>query len=252
MRLPINSVRLLLCAALLLRAGTRRRARPSPIGLPTCPPNVVHMPVLHRAGARALQEVRHHGEDRFAQRRRQRVPRHAGRQSRRRHVARHRDRRSARSKGSPTKDDVWRTCSSTKPRWWCATTSRTWPTSRASGSAFRSRAASPTSISRSVLRAAKIDREGRQLRHHRHRGRAGAGRRPGRHRDPARRAGNAGEGKVPSLHAVARMWEVQPKTLYTVAVATEKTIKDRSGRSCRPSSRPISKRPASCTPTRPR
>jgi NitT/TauT family transport system substrate-binding protein len=33
--------------------------------------------------------------------------------------------------------------------------------------------------------------------------------------------------KVPTLHAIARMWEVQPKTLYTVAVATEKTIKDK-------------------------
>ena len=33
--------------------------------------------------------------------------------------------------------------------------------------------------------------------------------------------------KVPTLHAVARMWEVQPKTLYTVAVATEKSIKEK-------------------------
>ncbi len=30
--------------------------------------------------------------------------------------------------------------------------------------------------------------------------------------------------KVPSLHAVARMWEVQPKTLYTVTAVTEKTL----------------------------
>jgi ABC-type nitrate/sulfonate/bicarbonate transport system substrate-binding protein len=33
--------------------------------------------------------------------------------------------------------------------------------------------------------------------------------------------------KVPSLHAVARMWELQPKTLYTFLAATEKTIKDK-------------------------
>ncbi len=33
--------------------------------------------------------------------------------------------------------------------------------------------------------------------------------------------------KVPTLHAIARMWEVQPKTLYTLAVVTEKTIKDK-------------------------
>jgi ABC-type nitrate/sulfonate/bicarbonate transport system substrate-binding protein len=33
--------------------------------------------------------------------------------------------------------------------------------------------------------------------------------------------------KVPSLHAIARMWDVQPKTLYTPAVVTEKTIKDK-------------------------
>jgi NitT/TauT family transport system substrate-binding protein len=33
--------------------------------------------------------------------------------------------------------------------------------------------------------------------------------------------------KVPTLHAVARMWDVQPKTLYTPAVATEKTIADK-------------------------
>jgi ABC-type nitrate/sulfonate/bicarbonate transport system substrate-binding protein len=31
--------------------------------------------------------------------------------------------------------------------------------------------------------------------------------------------------KVPDLHAVARMWELQPKTLYTFLSATEKTIK---------------------------
>ena len=34
--------------------------------------------------------------------------------------------------------------------------------------------------------------------------------------------------KVPSLHAIARMWEIQPKTMYTVAVATEKNIKDKA------------------------
>jgi len=33
--------------------------------------------------------------------------------------------------------------------------------------------------------------------------------------------------KVPSLHAIARMWELQPKTLYTFLSATEKTIKDK-------------------------
>lgn len=33
--------------------------------------------------------------------------------------------------------------------------------------------------------------------------------------------------KVPDLHAIARMWELQPKTLYTFLSATEKTIKDR-------------------------
>ena len=33
--------------------------------------------------------------------------------------------------------------------------------------------------------------------------------------------------KVPTLHAIARMWDVQPKTLYTPAVVTEKTIKDK-------------------------
>jgi len=34
--------------------------------------------------------------------------------------------------------------------------------------------------------------------------------------------------KVPTLHAIARMWELQPKTLYTPAVATEKTIAEKS------------------------
>src|SRR6185437_10110755 len=33
--------------------------------------------------------------------------------------------------------------------------------------------------------------------------------------------------KVPDLHAVARMWELQPKTLYTFLSTTEKTIKDK-------------------------
>ena len=34
--------------------------------------------------------------------------------------------------------------------------------------------------------------------------------------------------KVPDLHAIARMWELQPKTLYTFLSATEKTTKERS------------------------
>jgi len=33
--------------------------------------------------------------------------------------------------------------------------------------------------------------------------------------------------KVPSLHAVARMWELQPNTLYTVLSTTEKIIKEK-------------------------
>jgi len=33
--------------------------------------------------------------------------------------------------------------------------------------------------------------------------------------------------KVPDLHAIARMWELQPKQLYTFLSATEKTIKDK-------------------------
>lgn len=33
--------------------------------------------------------------------------------------------------------------------------------------------------------------------------------------------------KVPTLHAIARMWELQPKTLYTVAAVTDKTMKDK-------------------------
>jgi ABC-type nitrate/sulfonate/bicarbonate transport system substrate-binding protein len=34
--------------------------------------------------------------------------------------------------------------------------------------------------------------------------------------------------KVPDLHPIARMWELQPKTLYTYLSATEKTIKDKA------------------------
>ena len=33
--------------------------------------------------------------------------------------------------------------------------------------------------------------------------------------------------KVPTLHAIARMWELQPKTLYTVAAVTQKTMKEK-------------------------
>jgi ABC-type nitrate/sulfonate/bicarbonate transport system substrate-binding protein len=33
--------------------------------------------------------------------------------------------------------------------------------------------------------------------------------------------------KVPTLHAIARMWELQPKTLYQVMAVTEKTIKEK-------------------------
>ena len=32
---------------------------------------------------------------------------------------------------------------------------------------------------------------------------------------------------MPNPHAVARMWELQPKQLYTFLSATEKTIKDK-------------------------
>ena len=34
--------------------------------------------------------------------------------------------------------------------------------------------------------------------------------------------------KVPDLHAIGRMWELQPKTLYTFLSATEKTIKEKA------------------------
>jgi NitT/TauT family transport system substrate-binding protein len=33
--------------------------------------------------------------------------------------------------------------------------------------------------------------------------------------------------KVPGIHAIARMWELQPKTLYLTAAATDKTIKEK-------------------------
>src|SRR6478735_12066695 len=33
--------------------------------------------------------------------------------------------------------------------------------------------------------------------------------------------------KVPSLHVIQRIWDVQPKTLYTVSTVTEKTIRDK-------------------------
>ena len=33
--------------------------------------------------------------------------------------------------------------------------------------------------------------------------------------------------KVPGIHAIARMWELQPKTLYLTASATDKTIKEK-------------------------
>ena len=57
-------------------------------------------------------------------------------------------------------------------------------------------------LSKNVLRAAKIDPKDVHFVSHRHRGRAGAGRRPGRHRHPACRAGNAGqgEGAEPARH----------------------------------------------------
>ena len=58
--------------------------------------------------------------------------------------------------------------------------------------------------------------------------------------------------KVPDLHAIARMWELQPKTLYTFLSATEKTIKEK------PRDRPgdgygqYRGHPRSCIPTGPR
>jgi NitT/TauT family transport system substrate-binding protein len=33
--------------------------------------------------------------------------------------------------------------------------------------------------------------------------------------------------KVPGLHAIARMWEIQPKSLYSVMAVTEKTAKEK-------------------------
>ena len=57
--------------------------------------------------------------------------------------------------------------------------------------------------------------------------------------------------KVPTQHAIARMWDVQPKTLYTVAEVRKKPSRT-SRRRCRLSSRPISRQCARCTATRPR
>ena len=58
--------------------------------------------------------------------------------------------------------------------------------------------------------------------------------------------------KVPDLHPIARMWELQPKTLYKPYLsATEKTIKDKPDR-CKPSSPPILRRRGPCIPTAPR
>ena len=49
--------------------------------------------------------------------------------------------------------------------------------------------------------------------------------------------------KVPDLHAIARMWELQPKTLYTFLSATEKTITKIIRTSFRRLSAPISREP---------
>jgi ABC-type nitrate/sulfonate/bicarbonate transport system substrate-binding protein len=35
------------------------------------------------------------------------------------------------------------------------------------------------------------------------------------------------QSKIPSLHAIARLWEIQPKNLYNVMAVTDKTIKDK-------------------------
>ena len=59
--------------------------------------------------------------------------------------------RARRSKAS------WGRSTSSKPRWWCATTSRPWPTSKASASAFSSPHGFADILSKTVLRAAHIN-----------------------------------------------------------------------------------------------
>ena len=107
-------------------------------------------------------------------------------------------------------------------------------------------------LSRSVLRAAKIDPEGREFRQHRHRGRAGSGGRPGRHRDPPCRAGDAGqdEGARPARHR-AHVGCCSPRSSIPSRRSPRRPSR-KSRRRCRPSSTPTSRRRASCTPTRPR
>ncbi len=83
-------------------------------------------------------------------------------------------------------------------------------------------------LSRSVLKAAKIDPKDVNFVTIAIRGRAGAGRRSGRHRHPPCRAGDAGQrARCRRCTPSPACGNVQPKTLYTPAVATEKTIADK-------------------------
>ena len=94
--------------------------------------------------------------------------------------------------------------------------------------------------------------QGRQLRQHRERRRSRAGRQPGRYRDPARRTGNVRE--VESARPARRSpacGSCSPRR--STPTCRRPRRRSRTSRmSCRPSSPPISRRRASCTPTTPR
>ena len=49
--------------------------------------------------------------------------------------------------------------------------------------------------------------------------------------------------KIPSLHAIARLWEIQPDNLYNVLAVTEKTDPGKAAQRSRRSSRVTSRRP---------
>ena len=216
----------LAAAALALPGAAHAQANKLTVGLPTTPPNVVHMPVIV---ARELGLYKKYGVDVetvAARRRRQGVPRDAGRQYRCRHVAG----RGDHHRPSPTARRsrcILANSNKFEASMIVRDNIKTMADLKGKRIGIQQPGGFADLLSRSVLRAAKIDPKDVNF------VTIASEDVPALVADQVDTAilhveqEMLAKSKVPTLHAIARMWEVQPKTLYTLAVVTEKTIKDK-------------------------
>ena len=194
-------IRLAVAAALVAAPGLAHAQHNLIVAMPTTPPNIVHMPV-HIANDLGL--FKKYGLDHQGRRaggRRLHLPRHGGGQRRHRFRVRARSRSSASAKGANTKM-ILANMPKLEASMVVSKDIKTLADLKGKRIGIQEPGGFADVLTRGVLRAAKIDPKDVQLRQHRHRGRARAGRQSGRHRDPARRAGDhrAAEDAEPARH----------------------------------------------------